>query len=134
MQFDDESLQMDVLAQMLKSDQRESADLVELLATLLQSSLPDKTKVTRGGWFMAKSHPVEELTIQFTDVGYMITKNKHGAVSVRQQKIVRNITLKSSDVTMEQCINDIVHQLTELSDKNAEMRTALSKFMTGGGL
>jgi len=127
----DPALQMDVLAQMLKASQQEAGDLVELLAALLQSSLPDRTKVTRGGWFMSKERPVEELTIQFEDAGYQISKNKHGTVTVRQQKIVRGIALKSTDISMEQCINDLMTELTQLAEKHAETRAALNKFVMG---
>jgi hypothetical protein len=127
----DPALQMDVLAQMLKSSQQETGALVELLASLMESSLPDRTKVTRGGWFMSKTRPVEELTIQFEDAGYQITKNKHGAVSVRQQKMVRGVALKSTDISMEQCINDLMTELSQLAEKHAETRAALNKFVMG---
>jgi hypothetical protein len=134
MQFDDDldqALQVDVLANMLKSDRQASADLVEVLASMLEGSLPDKAKIVRGGWFMSKNRPVEELSIQFDETGYQITKNKHGAVSVKQQKIVRGVALKSSEVSMEQCMTDIVAQLTALAKKDSATRAALNKFMRG---
>lgn len=128
----DQALQVDVLAKMLHADQREAGELVEVLAKMLESSLPDRAKVVRGGWFMSKTRPVEELTVQFEDVGYVISKSKHGTVSVKQQKIVRGVALKSSDVSMEQCITDIVAELKQLSEKNSAARQSLNKFISGG--
>ncbi len=129
----DQALQVDVLARMLQAGQREASELVELLAKMLESALPDRAKVTRAGWFMSKTRPVETLTVQFEEVGYVINKSKHGSVSVKQQKIVRGVALKSSDVTMEQCITDIVAELQALSQKNSAARQSLNKFLSGGG-
>lgn len=127
----DVSMQMGVIANLLKADQKEAAELVELLANLLLSSLPDRTTVKRGGWLLSKEHPVEELKITFDDVGYQITKNSHGTVAARQQKIVRGVALKTTDVSMEVCVNSIVAEVAELAKKNASMREALSKFVSG---
>ena len=98
---------------------------------MLQSSLPERTTVKRGGWFMSKVRPVEELSIQFEDVGYQITKSSYGTVSAKQKKIVRGVALKSAEVTVEDCVNSIVAELSELAKKNATTRQALSKFVSG---
>ncbi len=128
----DQALQVDVLAKMLQAGQKEAGELVELLAKMLESALPDRAKVARAGWFMSKARPVETLTVQFDDVGYVITKSKHGSVNVKQQKIVRGVALKSADVSMEQCITDIVRELEQLSEKNSAARQSLNKFLSGG--
>ena len=127
----DRSIQVDVLASILKAEQKEATRLLELLARMLESALPERTKVKRAGWFMSKERPIAELSIEFDDVGYQIVRSKHGTVSVKQQKIVRGIALKTTDIEMEQCINDLVGELSKLAGNNTAARESLNRFISG---
>ena len=127
----DKALEIDILANMLRAEQSEASDLVEMLAGILDSALPDRTSIKRGGWFMSRQRPVVELNVQFDEIGFLITRSKHGTVMVKEQKIVRGISLKSSDISMDECINKLVAQLSDLSQKNAQTRDTLQKFIEG---
>ena len=80
---------------------------------------------------MSKTRPVAELSVQFDSVGYLIERTKKGSISAKQQKIVRGIALKSSEIPLEDCMAQIVEELTSLADKSSTARMALNHFLEG---
>ena len=128
----DQALQVEVMMASLQLDQGETKNSLEYLANMLEKALPANTAVRRGGWFLSGSKPVEELTVRFDDFHYQIVSQKNGSFIASQMKIVRGVVLKTTEISMEQCIDEIVKQLTELSEKNSRARAALNRFVTGG--
>ncbi|MBZ0187953.1 MAG: hypothetical protein K8F91_17025 [Candidatus Obscuribacterales bacterium] len=127
----DKALQVDVLARLLQADKQQSAEMVETLAKMLLAALPEYTTVKRGGFILSKTRPVVELNVVFETIGYQIVKSKHGTVSAKEQKIVRGIALKSCDIDLEDCIDNIVSQLAGLAESNAIAKRALNNFIDG---
>ena len=131
--FDNSAMQFEVLAANLKADHGASGDLLEHLAKMLEASYAGGTKISRAGWFMSSKRPVEDLVVRFDDFQFQITRHKHGSVTARTSKLVRGVALKNTDISMEQCIDDILKELVKLGEKNAATRSALDKFVSGGG-
>ena len=127
----DNTLKVEILAEMLNLDRQKSAELVETLAKMLETALPEHTSIKRAGWFMSKTRPVAELSVQFDSVGYLIERTKKGSISAKQQKIVRGTALKSSEIPLEDCMAQIVEELTSLADKSSTARMALNHFLEG---
>jgi hypothetical protein len=127
----DPALQFEVLAAKLKGDHGASGDMLEYLAKMLESSYEGGTKVTRGGWFMSKSRPVEELTVRFDEWQFQISRAKHGSLSARSMKLVRGVALKTNEIGMDECIEEIIKEVMKLAQKNAQTRDALNKFVSG---
>jgi hypothetical protein len=105
--------------------------MLEQLAKMLQVAVPEAVTITRGGWFMSKERPIEELVVKFDDYQYKIARQKHGSMSAYSMKLVRGVVLKTNDVSVEKCIEDILASLKEMSEKNAHTRRALNKFVLG---
>ena len=80
---------------------------------------------------MSKERPIEELNVKFDDFQYQIVRQKHGSMVARSMKLVRGVVLKTNEVSVEKCIEDILASLKELSEKNAQTRRALNKFVLG---
>lgn len=127
----DPALQFEVLAAKLKGDHGASGDMLEYLAKMLESSYEGGTKITRAGWFMSKSRPVEELTVQFDEWQFQITRSKHGSITARSKKLVRGVALKTNEIGMDECIEEILKEVTKLAQKNAQTKDALNKFISG---
>lgn len=128
----DDPLMFETLAASLQLNQRESKTLVESLATMLQGSMPDRVEITRGGWFLSKEKPIEDLLVKFDETHYQISKFKNGYnYEARALKIVRGIALKSNEIELEECIKRIVQEISQMSKKNARMQDALRKFIAG---
>ncbi|MBX9670143.1 MAG: hypothetical protein K2X93_21260 [Candidatus Obscuribacterales bacterium] len=125
------AIQFEVLAARLKDDHGASVDLLELLAKMLDSSYSSGTKITRGGWIMSKERPIEELSVRFDEWQFQITRAKHGTVNASSKKLVRGVALKTNEISLEQCIEEILKEVVKLSEKNSQTRAALDKFITG---
>lgn len=126
----EDSLKFETLAAALNLGRSQQKDLVESLAQMMSLSLPDSVSITRGGWFLSKEKPIEELTIKFDDYHYRIVKEGSG-YSGRALKIVRGVALKTTEMGLEECFAEIVKELTALAEKNSKARDALQKFIAG---
>ena len=127
----EQALEIDVLMATLRQQGRETASLVEILAKMLEASLPDQTKIERGGWFMSKDRPVEKLFVRFDEFEYQIVRQGKASFSARQAKLVRGVILKTSDISMDQCIAEIIQSCTKSAESSAQTRDALNKFVHG---
>ena len=129
----DPSLEVDVLAAALRMDHQESGDLFEFLAKKLEQSLPENTTVTRSGWFLAKDHPVKEITVRFDNYHYQIVRERHNSLTAKVMKLVRGVVLKTTEIPVEQWTEEVAQQLAQLASQSAQTRSALNKFVLGGG-
>jgi hypothetical protein len=127
----DTSLEMAVLAHLLQAERSKAADLFDTVAALLQASVPAQTTVTVGGWPWSKKRPVTAITVDFSDEVFELSLGKSGAVSIKQRKIVRGITLKSTDISMEKCLTAIVAKLAALEKDSEATRAAMEKLVFG---
>ena len=127
----DQALKFDVLVASLRADKIQSTDMLESLAKMLQAAVPESTTISRGGWFMSKERPIEELSVKFDDYQYQISRGKHGSVTGRSLKLVRGVVLKTTDISVDKCIESILAELEKLAENNAEARRALNKIVLG---
>ena len=127
----DQALKLDVLAASLRADKAEAAQLLETLSKILLAAVPEHTKIERGGWMLSKERPVTEVTVIFEDNEYQIVRGKHGAFSGRVRKSVRGVVLKTSDISLDECIKNILKELESLAANNAQARSALNKLVLG---
>jgi len=125
----DQALKFEVLAASLRSDHKQSTDMLESLASMLEAALPESTTVVRKGQFLSKEKFVERATVTFDEYQYEIVKEKHGAFKARSMKIVRGVVLKTSDIPFDKCIDSILSELEKLAQNNAEARRALNKIV-----
>lgn len=126
--WEDESLKIDILAASLRMDKQESSELVESLATRLQSLLPDSTTIERGGWMLSSVRPVKKLIVRFNDLHLGLVKEK-SRVTATSMKIVRGVVLKTSEISLDEWIKTLATELTKASNSSSEMKTALSEFI-----
>ena len=127
----DQALEVDVLAAALRMDHQESGDLLEFLAKKLEQSLPQNTTVTRGGWFLSREHPVQQITVSFDDYQYQIIRERHGSFTAKVMKLVRGVVIKTTEIPIDQWTDEVAQQLAQLAQRSAQARSALNKFVVG---
>jgi hypothetical protein len=128
----DSSLEVDILAAALRMDNQETGDLLEFLAKKLELSLPQQTTIARSGGFLSK-RPVKEITVRFSDYHYQIARERHGPPSAKVMKLVRGVVLKTTEVSVDRWTEEVAQQLAQLAQQSSQTRTALDKFVLGGG-
>ena len=129
MNDNDNGLQFEVLAAALRSEHKQTGDLLEYLAKMLEGSIPESTTITRDGWFMSGKRPVKELKVNLDDAEYQIHRGRGSNFTSRKAKMVRGVVLKTEEIPMDRCVEEILMQLTKLAEKNATARQALQKFI-----
>ncbi|KGF71749.1 hypothetical protein DO97_15850 [Neosynechococcus sphagnicola sy1] len=129
----DQALAVDVLAAALQMDAQESGDLLEFLAKKLEQALPQSITITRRGRFLSNKKPVQEIVVRFDDYHYLIVREKQGFLTAKVMKLVRGVVLKTTIIPIEQWTEEIAQQLAILAARSGKTRTALSKFVLGGG-
>jgi len=130
MEQDSAGLQFEVLAAALRADHGATGDLLEHMARMLEGSYPGGTTVSRSGWMMSKTRPVQELNVRFDEWQFQVVRQKHGSFSARAMKLVRGVALKTTELPMDECIDEILKELVKLSEKNAQTRNALNRFVS----
>jgi hypothetical protein len=126
----DRSMEVDVLASLLRGDQRESSDYLDHLAAKLEAALPEWTSVERKGGLFSKHKPVQRIAVEIGDARYSLVRDKHGPVA-RRTKIVRGVDLASKELSLEDWTAQLAEAIKELARKSAAAREALERFVLG---
>jgi hypothetical protein len=107
----------------------EGREFVEMLASMLESTLPGETQVERrGALFSAKS--VAKLRVHFGDFHYALEAPRHGPLLATRSKVVRGISLKTDTLSMDEWLEEVGAQLSALAQTNRQASEALQK-LTG---
>jgi hypothetical protein len=122
-------LEVDVLAASLQLGLRESKDLLEFLAKKLEGPLAEQTTVRRGGWFLSKEHPVEDITLRFDEYHYQISRERQGLCIAKVMKVVRGVVLKTTEVSVEEWVQRLAEELAHQAERSSATRQALSRFI-----
>ncbi|MGA7954195.1 MAG: hypothetical protein WCA07_11820 [Gloeobacterales cyanobacterium] len=122
-------LEVDVLAASLQLGLRESKDLLEFLAKKLEGPLAEQTTVRRGGWFLSKDHPVEDITLRFDECQYQISRERQGLCTAKVMKVVRGVVLKTTEVSVEEWLQSLAQELAHQAERSSATRQALSRFI-----
>lgn len=113
------------LAKEYAADQR---NLLELLALMLESSLPGEAEIERkGGLFSKKT--VHRIRVQVGDDRYTLEDPGRGPLQASKTRVVRGIALKTEPISVEEWINALSAEMETKAKSHAEARAALAKFV-----
>jgi hypothetical protein len=69
--------------------------------------------------------------LKLGDVGFQMLREKKGAITARQMKIVRGVVLKTEEVDVEKWVQNLAAALAAMAEKNSRTKEALQKFVIG---
>lgn len=118
----------DLVAASLRADARDLGVFVEALATKLSESFPGRCRVRRGGLLSKGS--VRQVTLDLGDGRYDLTQDA-GAVAARRSSIVRGISVKSEELTLDEWIDALAAHVLAEADRSEHGRLALEKLLSG---
>lgn len=127
----DDSLQFSAITAYLGMESGESTDLLEALAAKLEAAVPQLTEVKRQGGLFSRKKSVETITVHFTEDSYKIERSARGAFTATIMKKVRGITLKNTEISVDQWTDGLARELVRLAEQSAETRDALQKLVGG---
>jgi len=126
----DEELDVDVVAAMLRADQRENADFIGHLANKLAGALPDHTTIEQQGGFFTRVKTIVSVTVAFAEAHYTLTREKHGPVA-KKAKLVRGVRLSTRELGVDEWVAELAQEIHKLAAASATARTTLEKFILG---
>jgi hypothetical protein len=113
------------LSKQYAADQRVFLDL---LATMLDSALPEEAEVVkRGGLFSKKT--VAKVIVNFGDYRYTLEDPGRGPLQAWRTRIVRGIALKTESVPVESWLAELSANLDDRARTSATAREALARLV-----
>lgn len=109
------------LARLFKTDQ---GRFVEELASTLERSLPDETRIERRGGLFAEKR-VAAIHLHLGDSLYSLEVPARGGATAARAKIVRGIKLKTEPMRMEDWLSAVSQALGRFAETNQQARDAL---------
>lgn len=109
------------LARLFKTDQ---GRFVEELASTLERSLPDETRIERRGGLFAEKR-VTAIRLHLGDSVYSLEVPARGGATAARAKIVRGIKLKTEPMRMEDWLSAVSQALGRFAETNQQARDAL---------
>jgi hypothetical protein len=125
----DEDRTLDLLAASLRADSRDLSTFVEVLATKLARALPERVEVERSGILAGRR--VRRLVVRLDDDVYVL-EQEHGRLECGRKSVVRGITLKNEDLSLDEWIDDLSRSLAEEGRASERGRVALERLLGAG--
>lgn len=116
----------ELLAASLRADARDLDAFFEALAAKLSGSLPESTKVEREG-FRGRGR-VKSISIELANHRYGLERNS-SAVSCLRASAVRGIVLKNEELSIDEWIDSLAHDLAETAEQSDRGRLALDRLL-----
>ena len=120
------STDFDLLAASLRADATDLRAFVEALASKLQASFPDRTRIERGGFLGGKR--VRRIECELGDDRYVVEEDG-GRVATRRSKVVRGIALKNEELPLAEWIDALSRELVGEAERSERGREALERLL-----
>ena len=121
--FEDEAwVKVGVAGAMIADYRKDQRAFLEGLATMLQSALPEDTEIKRRGLF---TKTLAGVSVRLGEHSYAIEDPGKGGLRAERSKIVRGITLKRDEISVEECLSELGTALEEHVAKSGNAREAL---------
>lgn len=124
----EEPAAFDLLAASLRADATDLRAFVEALATKLELSFPERCRIERTG-LLGKKH-VRRISVELGERRYELD-NDDGVAAARRCSVVRGISLKSEELSLEEWIDELAAQLVAEADRSERGRDALQRLLAG---
>ncbi len=118
----------DLVAASLRADAEDLRVFVEALTTKLEQSFPGRCRVRRAGLLGKGS--VRQIGVDLGESRYELT-HAEGAVSARRSSVVRGISVKSDELSLDEWIDSLAAQVVAEAGRSERGRLALEKLLGG---
>jgi hypothetical protein len=114
----------DVLAALLSRELGDSRQLMNFLARKFEGPLSHRMTVRKGGGWLSKDKPVEEISFRFSGNEYRIVRRPEGALETTVRQEVHGVVLKTEAVPVDQWVRELAAELAaEVQRMNVSQQT-----------
>jgi hypothetical protein len=122
--------QFDLLAASLRAETGDLKAFVDVLASKLVETFPHRVRVERAGRLFGGRQRVKGLSIALGDNHYELECDE-GQIKCRRRNVVRGVSLKTEQLSLEQWIDSISEALTQVAAQTESDRVALERLLGG---
>jgi len=113
----------------LRTDGRDLATYVEVLARKFEDALPTETVVQRKSkGFLSREKLVEGIEVTLGEQRYQLQRHARG-VSAWRAKEVRGVVIKREELGLDAWVEEITSQLSEMAAGSAAARNAIERLV-----
>ena len=94
-----------------------------------EQSLPQRISVTRKNSLLSAKRSVQEITLHFDKYHYQIIRESTNVFKTKIMKVIRGIVIKTTEVPVDEWINQIASELIQLADQSEVVRISLQNFL-----
>src|SRR5579885_1347462 len=127
----DESHDIDLLLASLRADMADTHAFLQALAVRLDGALPGQVEVERRGGLFARDHPVKRIGLELGERRYSIADERHGRVRAERVNVVRNIALKTEQLSADEWLQSLAADLAGMAQRSERGRMALERLLLG---
>jgi hypothetical protein len=120
----------DLVAASLRADAGDMRGFVEVLAVRLEGALPAQTRVQRRSKrFLSGEKLVRLIEVEAGESRYAIEVDDRGSLEARRSAAVRGIVLKNDPLPLDEWIDSLARDLTEMARASEHGRLALERLL-----
>jgi hypothetical protein len=121
-----DELSFDLVAASLRADTTDIRAFTSALAVKLQEAVPDRVQVRRQG--MLGRGEIRDIGVKLSDHLWRITVD-HGSLIATRDKEVGGIVLKHEQIGLDEWVDQVSRELTELARQSETARLALERML-----
>jgi hypothetical protein len=121
---------VELVAASLRASSSDLKTFVEVLAEKLESALPGRVQVERRSTrFLGKERRVERIQCQLGDARYVLSMRD--GFEVRRAKAVRGVVLKTDELSFDEWLDALAHDLAAEARTNEQAQLVLQQLLVG---
>lgn len=98
-----------------------------LLVEALQPALGERLRVERGGGWFRRDGPIRRLELDLDAQRFFLEVGRGGILAAARQRIVRGITLKTEELSVEEWLQSVTAALAEYARTHQQALEALKR-------
>jgi hypothetical protein len=123
-------IDVELVAASLRASSSDLKTFVEVLAEKLEGALPGRVQVERRSTrFLGKEKRIERIQFQLGDARYLLSTRN--GLEARRAKVVRGVVLKTDELSFDEWLSALAHDLAVEAETNERAQLALQELLVG---
>src|SRR5437899_7653336 len=123
-------IDVELVAASLRATGSDLTVFVDVLADKLEGALPGLVRVERKSTrFLGKEKRVERIQCRLGELRYVLSTRN--GIEARRAREVRGVVLKTEELSLDEWLAALVHDLAGEAESNEQAQLALQKLLTG---
>jgi hypothetical protein len=125
----DKDQDFELLAASLRADSGDLSTFLEVLAVKFEGALPGRARIEyQSSGMLHRTKTVRRIALEMGDDRFELVRER-GAVVARRTRVVRGITLKSDQLSLDSWVSELTRALIQQGSASSQDRQALERLL-----